>query len=200
MDALIGRLVGDGLEAELGASPPVVGGQQVALRMVAGKHGVLGAGPVPEIPTGSGSGVEGLVASAGDVAAKMDQMPLPQIAADLHAATQHLAGLAASPELAATLRHVEQASADLDRVADAARRSVPPALAKLRASVAEAQVTLAEARGMLSQTGSAAAGPQSDALPNTLYEVTRAARSMRELADFLDRHPEALVTGRGARN
>ena len=34
-------------------------------------------------------------------------------------------------------------------------------------------------------------------LGSTLYELNRAARSLRELADYLDRHPEALVRGRG---
>jgi paraquat-inducible protein B len=30
-----------------------------------------------------------------------------------------------------------------------------------------------------------------------LHDVSRAARSMRELADLLERHPEALLRGRG---
>ena len=39
--------------------------------------------------------------------------------------------------------------------------------------------------------------PESADVPQALYEVTRAARSLRELSDFLDRHPEALIEGRG---
>ncbi len=34
-------------------------------------------------------------------------------------------------------------------------------------------------------------------LSNTLKELTTAARSMRTLADYLDRHPEALLRGKG---
>ena len=41
-----------------------------------------------------------------------------------------------------------------------------------------------------------ASQPKTEGLGNTLYELTRAARSVRELADYLDRHPEALLHGR----
>ncbi len=37
---------------------------------------------------------------------------------------------------------------------------------------------------------------QSQELDSTLQEVTRAARSLRVLADYLDRHPEALLRGK----
>ncbi len=165
MNDLMAGLVGNGLRAELGASPPVVGSQQVTLRMVPGKHGTLGPGPEPEIPTGSGSDIAGLMATAGDIATKVDDLPLPQIAANIQATTQHVARLAASPDLAATLRHVDHAAADLDRVAGAARQTVPPALAKLRETVAEAQTTLAAAQGMLSQSGNPDAGQRAARCP-----------------------------------
>jgi paraquat-inducible protein B len=37
---------------------------------------------------------------------------------------------------------------------------------------------------------------QSQELDNTLQEVSRAARSVRVLTDFLERHPEALLHGK----
>jgi paraquat-inducible protein B len=37
---------------------------------------------------------------------------------------------------------------------------------------------------------------QSQELDNMLLEITRAARSIRVLADFLERHPEALIRGK----
>jgi paraquat-inducible protein B len=30
-----------------------------------------------------------------------------------------------------------------------------------------------------------------------MYELSRAAKSLRSLADYLDRHPEALLRGKG---
>jgi paraquat-inducible protein B len=38
--------------------------------------------------------------------------------------------------------------------------------------------------------------PQAQQLDSTLEEVRRAARSVRVLADYLDRHPEALIRGK----
>jgi paraquat-inducible protein B len=40
---------------------------------------------------------------------------------------------------------------------------------------------------------SAGLGPQ---LSNTLDEVTRAARSLRTLLDYLERNPESLIRGK----
>jgi paraquat-inducible protein B len=37
--------------------------------------------------------------------------------------------------------------------------------------------------------------PEAAGLPETLYEVSRAARSLRELSSFLDQHPQALLAG-----
>lgn len=34
-------------------------------------------------------------------------------------------------------------------------------------------------------------------LENTVQEITQAARAVRSLADYLDRHPQALIHGRG---
>jgi paraquat-inducible protein B len=35
-----------------------------------------------------------------------------------------------------------------------------------------------------------------DDLRETLQEVTRAAESMRQLVDYLERHPESLIRGK----
>ena len=79
-----------------------------------------------------------------------------------------------------------------------ARGRVAPILAELHRTVQEADTTLASAQRVLG-SGALAASPESAALPGTLYEFKRAAQSLREFTDFLDRHPEALIQGRGNR-
>ena len=61
------------------------------------------------------------------------------------------------------------------------------------------QVTLAKARKTLSMLERAAApeSPLRYNLNNTLEELSAAARSIRVLAEYLERHPEALVRGKG---
>ena len=196
MDDMMRHLIAGGLHAELSASPPVVGGQLVSLRLAAGPAGTLGDGPVPEIPTLQGGDVAGILAGVSDVVTTVKQMPLSRIADNLHEVSQHIAGLTASPELTDTLHHIDRATANLQRVSEEARMQLPPALANLRRTVTEAQASLASANNLLSAKGSTASGPGTEGLPETLYEISRTARSLRGLSDMLNEHPQALLTGR----
>jgi len=72
------------------------------------------------------------------------------------------------------------------------------AINQLDSTLVVAQSTLGSARGTL-ENASNLTGPNSaqvQQLDNTLQEVSRAARSMRVLADYLERHPEALLQGK----
>ncbi|HXR35084.1 MAG TPA: MlaD family protein, partial [Candidatus Binataceae bacterium] len=67
-----------------------------------------------------------------------------------------------------------------------------------RGTLASAQGTFTSATGTL-DTASNVIQPNSvqlRELDNTLQEVSRAARSIRVLADYLERHPEALIRGK----
>lgn len=75
----------------------------------------------------------------------------------------------------------------------------------LRKALADLDLTLVSARGTLDSAngtlGNATSliGPNSEQVQevgNTLQEVSRAARSVRVLADYLERHPEALIRGK----
>ena len=75
----------------------------------------------------------------------------------------------------------------------------------LRKTIGELDLTLVSARGtLLSAQGtldntSSLTEPNSaqvQQIGNTLQEVSRAARSVRVLADYLERHPEALIRGK----
>ena len=72
------------------------------------------------------------------------------------------------------------------------------AIAELDKTLVTAQGTLSSARGTLDNT-SALTEPNSSQvqqLGSTLQEVSRAARSVRVLADYLERHPDALLRGK----
>jgi len=75
----------------------------------------------------------------------------------------------------------------------------------LQATIAELDRTLVSARGTLDSgrgtldNASKLIEPNaglSAEIVNTLQEISRAARSMRVLADYLERHPEALIRGK----
>jgi paraquat-inducible protein B len=82
----------------------------------------------------------------------------------------------------------------LEQIGDNLRK----AIADLDLTLVSARGTLASAQGTLDNT-STLTGPNSvqvQQLDSTLREVSRAARSLRVLADYLERHPETLVRGK----
>jgi paraquat-inducible protein B len=72
------------------------------------------------------------------------------------------------------------------------------AIAELDQTLVSARGTLVSARGTLTNTASLTEpnSAQIQQLSSTLQEVSRAARALRVLADYLERHPEALVRGK----
>ncbi len=197
MRDMMQRLVAAGLHAALSVSPPVIGGQQIALEVTPGEPGTLGSGPVPELPVREGGGgITGITAGVNAVVAKIDAMPLDAIGRNLRDISAHLAKLTRSPALLDTIHHIDRTSASLQRVAAEARTQLPATMRDLRETVGQAQQSLGAARNLLSARGGATAAPGSADLPEALGEISRAARALRELADYLDRHPASVVLGR----
>ena len=86
--------------------------------------------------------------------------------------------------LDATLTHLEQITRDV-------QPQIKPLIASLKATADAAQVAAQSASGTLGPDGALATQ-----LPGLLQQMSDAARSLRELADFLQRHPEGLLNGR----
>lgn len=196
MDALLDRMIAHGLRAQLSETTPLIGGKMVALRFVPKAGGAsLIPGPIPEIPSTSSFGVQDIIAQASAVMNKVDQIPFGEIGQNVHATTERLARLSKSPELTNSLRRLDQSLANVERITAQARDQVGPILAELRQVAGEAEQTLASAKSVFGSGGQNQ--PNTAGLPDTLYELARAARSLRQLSDYLDRHPEALLMGKG---
>ena len=69
---------------------------------------------------------------------------------------------------------------------------------ELRTALGELNLTLVSARGTLNTADSILTpdSPQGQELGNTVSEISRAARSLRVLADYLEQHPESLLRGK----
>ena len=70
-------------------------------------------------------------------------------------------------------------------------RDLKNAIVELDRTLASARKTLDTADDLIAPNSTLATG-----LDSTLDEVNRAARSLRVLADYLERHPEALLRGK----
>jgi paraquat-inducible protein B len=198
MDRVMARLVAQGLRAQPGSVIPLVGPTDVELTFVGNAPVASLAGMPPELPLAPASGgIQGVVTALDRISKKLDGLPLTQIADNIHVATAQLAALSQSPALMQTLQGLDRSVANLERVSASMRADVPGMLVSLRETVRETNNTLAEAkRTIATVSGEGPIGLNSGSLSQTLYELTRAAQSMRELADYLDRNPSALLRGR----
>lgn len=104
-----------------------------------------------------------------------------------------------SGQLEATEATVENIIKKLDKVPfQEIGEELQKAIAQLNTTLVSAQGTLTSARGTLDNTSllTEPNSSQVQQIGSTLQEVSRAARSLRVLADYLERHPEALLRGK----
>jgi paraquat-inducible protein B len=120
-----------------------------------------------------GGGIDGLTASLAEVAAKVDKIPFEQIGTNANAALLSIQHLATHIDAQAT-----------------------PALARVPEIEQEVSEAAKNASLSLGSTGYGQSSEFQHNIERLLSQVNDAARSFRVLADYLDRHPEALLRGR----
>ena len=186
MNALLESLIARGLRARMTRATPVIGAQTIALdRVSQAPSATLGTGPVPEIPS----------TTATSIGAIMAQVSV--ILANVHDATSRIAAVSRSPRTKRTLERLDRTITHVDAITRTTSAQLPQLLANLRQSTQAADAALRSVHGLLAQQGTAANAPESESLPHALYELTRAARSLRELTDYLSGHPNAVIFGKG---
>jgi paraquat-inducible protein B len=184
----IERLMRQGLRARLARDPPLIGRYEVSLQRqpgTAAQSGPLtGDDGLPQIP----------VATGGDIASIIDRInkvPIERIAQNALDTTHNLATLTASPKLKDAIVQLDAALKQIHGVTAKAGPQVPVLIKSLRRAAADLDGTAKSADHILSGTAT------ENGVANTVQEITEAARAVRSLADYLDRHPEALLRGRG---
>ena len=97
----------------------------------------------------------------------------------------------AGPQLHDAVASLDRVLKHLDRLTVETQPNLNQLLKSLRATSDAAQRTLA-----LIQDRAGGGQASSTDLPQLMNELSQAARSVRELADYLDQHPDALLRGR----
>jgi paraquat-inducible protein B len=138
---------------------------------------------VPELPVVP-STVADLEAKITGIVAKLDKLPLEAIGADL---TKALTSLSQT---------LEDASKAVNRIDSDVTPELKSTLDGLRGTFSAVDRTLNSADATL--VGKDA--PAQQDLRDALQEIARAARSLRVLTDFLERHPESLIRGKTEEN
>jgi paraquat-inducible protein B len=194
-DAELTRLIHLGYRARLQQSPPVLGDQSIALVRTAGASSaqLLSDGDSSRFPSAPGSSnLDDISAKADVFLGKLDAIPLEDIGSNLKRITGNLDRLMSSPELKDSLTHLHSTLTSIDKLLHDVQPQIGPLIGNLNDAAAELSGT-ATALRQVAESG----GPNEDAsLPEAIRQITEAARSIKTLTDYLDRHPEALIRGK----
>lgn len=173
--ALLDRAIRHGLMAQLRTGNLLTGQRYVALDFFPRQAGVrVPRSTMPdEIPTVPGS-LEDLQLTLANIAKRLDKVPFDQIAADLRQ----------------TMKTLDRTLADADTAIGHFNGQIAP---QLQDALVEAKKTLGSAQRLLSSNA-----PVQQDVREALHQLTRAAASLRELTDYIERHPEAFLRGKPA--
>ena len=170
---LIDSLVAHGLRAELKSGNLLTGQKYVDLDV----HADAPAEKIwwkeqPAVFPTVSNGLDEIQDSVAGIARKLDKVPFDRISVRL---------LSTMTSLEETLKSTDQLMRHVDG-------SLAP---QIEATLAEAQAAMKNAKDLLAQD----APLQSD-LGAMLLQLSRAAKSVSALVDYLERHPESLLRGK----
>lgn len=196
------RLVAAGLRAQLQTDSFVTGVLFVGVDFFPDSPAVLvraGEPDVLEIPT-MPTTLEQAFEAFTKVMARVEKLDIEGLVESLRDAVDSVGALARSPEIGQTLEAARAVLTTLDRLGDSLRPTLAPTLGDLRATAAETRTSLAGLNEAVTRLAVLLdpQAPLAVELRRTLADLGEAARSVGELADFLGRHPNAILTGRPA--
>jgi paraquat-inducible protein B len=126
------------------------------------------------------STVQDIEAKLTNIVAKLEKLPLDEI----------------GNELRKTLVSLDQTLKDAGQAVNRIDADVTPGL---KTTLDDVRRAIGAADRVLNNTDTTLVGkdaPVQQDLRDALQEITRAARSLRVLADYLERHPESLIRGK----
>ena len=184
-------LVAKGLRAQLKTGSLITGQLLVALDLhpdaPPAKINWDGLYPVlPTVPTA----MEEITTSLTHLLKKLEKLPIEQIGNDLRDAISGAKRLTNSPDLQKSATVLNETLNQAQEFVAALNTGVAP---ELKSAVSNLNAALIQAQKLARSLNSNVA-PQAD---RTLKELQSAARSIKVWAEYLERHPEALIRGKG---
>ncbi len=197
----LGGLVARGMRATVESASLVTGQKQVTLQFVpnARPAGIAVEGDAVVLPSQPG-GLDGIMSSLADISNKLDAIPFDQIGQNANALIATLNGTLGSPEIKQTLRSVAATMQDVQGLVRSTRSGLDPTLKRLPQMVDTLQATLSHANETLAglNGGYGQNSQFGRNLERVMEQANDALRSVRLLADYLNRNPSALILGRTA--
>jgi len=189
--APIERFVREGLRAQLKSGNLITGQLFVDLDFYkrTPKAEIRTLDGYPIIPTQTTAPLEELTNKANEFLNTLNELPLGEIGDDLRDTVRGAKEIATSVELKRSVSELEQALKQVRGTAKDLNADVVP---KLSATLEQARATLRSADNLIGKDSVIYLETK-----RTLRELSAAARSVRGMADYLERHPEALIKGKG---
>ena len=179
-------LVAEGWRAKLDREPVLIGEHMVSLDLVPGAPAttMTEAGGLPEIPVAPGGG------GLDSMMVRLNKIPIDRIAQNVLDMTHHADTIVSSPQLKDSLAQLDASLQEIRQTVNVAG----PKITKLAESLRYTADRLDQATHQVQHN---LGGPESQhGLESTLRELSDAARSVRSLSDYLERHPESLIRGK----
>jgi paraquat-inducible protein B len=155
----------------------------------------------PEMPT-IPSTIEAITASLTGLMDRFAALPIEELVSDLRQAVEGANKLLSSPETQQALQNLTDTLARAETLMQTLDTEVGPLVASLRSTSDAAGLAMVQARSTLASAESLTGeqSPLRHDLNSLFEELTRAARSFRVLADYLETHPDALIRGKAGAN
>jgi paraquat-inducible protein B len=184
-------LVAKGLRAQLKTGSLITGQLLVALDLHpdAPPAKINWDGMYPELPTVP-TAMQEITTSLTQLLKKLEKLPIEQIGNDLRDTISGAKRLANSPDLQKSITALNQTLNQAQKFVATLNTSVAP---ELDSAVSNLNSALIQAQKLAKSLNSNVA-PQA---ARTLKELQSAARSIKVWAEYLERHPEALIRGKG---
>ena len=120
---------------------------------------------------------------------KIETVPIEKIGKDLEDTLENVKNITASAELMQAVRALNQTLQETRALVQNLNTNVAPAIT---ATLDQAEQTLGSVAGTLGKDA-----PLQYEMRQALKELSEAARSLRVLLEYLERHPDALIFGKG---
>ena len=183
-------LVEKGMRAQLKTGSLITGQLLVALDMhpEAPPAKINWEGSYPEVPTVP-TAMEEITTSLAQLLNKFEKLPIEQIGNDLRDTVAGAKQLINSPDLQKSITALNETLNQAQQFVTTLNKGVAP---ELKTAVSNLNSALIQAQKLAKSLNSNVA-PQAD---RTLKEFQSAARSIKVWAEYLERHPEALIRGK----
>ena len=212
-EELVARLIEQGIRARMMSASLLTGQKYIELDFIPDDPARLAglSRRYPEIPT-SPTAIEKVGERIEALMQKIAEVPLDQVVENVQQAIRAARELLESPELKGTLKGAERAATSIDSTLAEARETlkttrevienlgketdglgddVSQTLAELRTRLARTEETFEALESTLRGTDDARMDVSA-----TLVELERALKSFRNLAEYIQTHPEALLQGK----